>query len=187
MGAKRHVESDVRPRDEDGTAQEDRSRWAGVAAARRVAKARETCVLDQFNKKMRETPENITRVGNSEAQGHCSGVEQDTDDRRRQVTRARDKDLAKFEMEKARVCCVQEHSTQALASTRLASLTVEQTIVAVCRLCMGQLKDDTCSYYLGYWALFVDAKNFKTDRQMRIRLRLSTDVAEEDNGERFIG
>ena len=50
---------------------------------------------------------------------------------------------------------------------------------------MGQLKDDTWSYYLEHWALFVDAK--KTDRQMRIRLRLSTDVAEEDNGERFIG
>ena len=104
-----------------------------------------------------------------------------------QVTRARDRALAKFEMEKARVCCAQEHSTQALASTRLAGLTVEQTIVAVCRLCMGQLKDDTWSYYLGYWALFVDTMNFKTDRQMRIRLRLSTDVAEEDHCERFIG
>lgn len=85
------------------------------------------------------------------------------------------------------MCCVQEHSTQALASTRLASLTVEQTIVAVCRLCMGQLKDDTWSYYLGYWVLFVYATNFKTDRQMRIRLRLSTDVADGDDGERFIG
>ena len=115
MGAKRHVEIDVRPQDEYGTAHEDRSRWAGVAAARRVAKARETCVLDQFTEKMRETPENITRVGNSEAQGHCSRVEQDTDNRR-QVTRARDRALAKFEMEKARVCCVQEHSTQAQAS-----------------------------------------------------------------------
>ena len=60
MGAKRHVESDVRPQDEDGTAHEDRSRWTGVAAARRVAKARETCVLDQFIEKMRETPESIT-------------------------------------------------------------------------------------------------------------------------------
>ena len=117
-------------------------------------------------------------------------VEHDTDDRR-QVTKARDSALDKFEMEKVRVCCLQDHSTQALVSTRLASLTVEQTIVAVCRLCMamGQLKDDTMSwsYYLGYWALFVDAKNFKTDRRMQIRLRLSTDVAEEDNGKRFIG
>ena len=51
MGAKRHVESDVRPQDEDGTAQEDRSRLAGVAAARRFAKAREMCVLDQFIEK----------------------------------------------------------------------------------------------------------------------------------------
>ena len=38
-----------------------------------------------------------------------------------------------------------------------------------------------------YWALFVGAKNFMTDRRMRIRLRLSTDVANEHNGERFIG
>ena len=60
-----------------------------------------------------------------------------------------------------------------LASTRLASLTVEQTIVAVCRLCMGQLKDVTWSYYLGYWALFVDAKNFKTD--------ISIDKCESDS------
>ena len=51
----------------------------------------------------------------------------------RQVSGARDRALARFEVEKARVCCAQEHNTPALVSTRPTRLTVEQIIVAVCK------------------------------------------------------
>ena len=97
--------------------------------------------------------------------------------------------MARFEVEKARVCCAQENSTPTLVSTKPTRLTVEERIVAVCRSCVRQLKesDVTWSYYLVYWASYVHARNVLTYREMRIRLRQSTEVAEDDSGERFIG
>ena len=101
-------------------------------------------------------------AGNREAQEQETLVA-DILDSSIMVRGARDR-VAQFDIEKARVCCAQEHITQTLMSTRPTRLTVEQIVVAVCRLCVRQLKGDTWSYDLGYWALVAYAEQITTDR-----------------------
>ena len=48
-------------------------------------------------------------------------------------------------------------------------------------------KDVTWSYNLGYWAFIAYVEPYMTDRQMRLKRRQTTEIAELDNGERFIG
>ena len=63
-------------------------------------------------------------------------------------------------MEKARVCCA---STQTLVSTRPTRLTVcavAQSIVAVCRSCVGKTQVVAWFYYLGCWALITAAVQY---------------------------
>ena len=81
------------------------------------------------------------------------------------VVGAFEKDSERFLVEKARLCCAQEHSTSTLVSTRPTRLTVAQMIVAVCRLRVGQLKDVTCSYYLGKILGFMCTCTKHLDRQ----------------------